>query len=246
MNTLQDISTSPRNGKMPSPRLRVGLLESFPADANALTDLLEKNGHDVIHESNGDEFLSLVARESFDMLLLDWSPHDLSGYDVLRRVREELHSDVPVLMLTARSGELEVVQALNGGADDYMVKPWRPFELLARIQVLMRAARAQNIVSKEEYIEGWNFNFVHKLVTHDGLSVKLPHKEFEVARLLFGHLGRPLSREQLKHSVWADDVNSRTIDTHISRVRVRLGLTFENGFQLQAIYGFGYRLDRVN
>ena len=87
---------------------------------------------------------------------------------------------------------------------------------------------------------------MHKLVTHDGFSVKLPHKEFEVARLLFGHLGRPLSREQLKHSVWADDVNSRTIDTHISRVRVRLGLTFENGFQLQAIYGFGYRLDRVD
>ena len=185
MNTLQDISTPLRNGKMPSPRLRVGLLESFPADANALTDLLEKNGHDVTHESNGDEFLSLVAREPFDMLLLDWSPHDLSGYDVLRRVREELHSDVPVLMLTARSGELEVVQALNGGADDYMVKPWRPFELLARIQVLMRAARAQNTVPKEECIEGWNFNFVHKLVTHDG-------------------------------------------------------------FQLQAIYGFGYRLDRVD
>jgi len=246
LNTLLESTPPYRTSKMPSPRLRVALLESLPADADAVTDLLEKNGHDVEHRSNGDAFLDMVARETFDLLLLDWSLHDLSGYDVLRRVREDLHSNVPVLMLTARGGELEVVQALNGGADEYVVKPWRPFELLARIQVLMRAARVQNTISQEEYIEGWNFNFVHKLVTHDGQSVKLPHKEFEVARLLFSHLGRPLSREHLKHSVWADDVNSRTIDTHISRVRLRLGLTSEKGFQLQAIYGFGYRLDKVS
>lgn len=229
-----------------SHRIRVALLESLPGEAIAVTDLLEKNGHIVVHQTNSEAFLDMLTHESFDMLLLDWSLHDLSGYDVLRRVREELHSNVPVLMITARGGELEVVQALNGGADDYMVKPWRPFELLARIQVLMRNATVQNAVPQEERIEGWNFNFVHKLVTHDGQSVKLPHKEFEVARLLFNHLGRPLSREHLKQSVWADDVNSRTIDTHVSRVRLRLGLTSENGFQLQAIYGFGYRLDKTN
>lgn len=246
MNTLLDSPTAYKTTKLPSPRIRVALLESLPSEAIAVTDLLEKNGHDVVHQSDGDAFLDMLAHEPFDMLLLDWSLHDLSGYDVLRRVREELRLNVPVLMLTARDGELEVVQALNGGADDYMVKPWRPFELLARIQVLMRNATVQNVMPQEERIEGWSFNFVHKLVTHDGLSVKLPHKEFEVARLLFNHLGRPLSREHLKQSVWADDVNSRTIDTHVSRVRLRLGLTSENGFQLQAIYGFGYRLDKVS
>jgi len=226
--------------------VRVALLESLPAEAIAVTDLLEKNGHNVVHQSNSDAFFEMLTREQFDMLLLDWSLHDLSGYDVLRRVRSELRSNVPVLMLTAREGEHEVVQALDGGADDYMVKPWRPFELLARIHALMRTASVQNAISQEERIDEWNFNFVHKLVTHDGLSVRLPRKEFEVARLLFNHLGRPLSREHLKHAVWADEVNSRTIDTHVSRVRLRLGLTLNNGFQLQAIYGFGYRLDKVN
>jgi len=149
--------------------VRVALLESLPAEAIAVTDLLEKNGHNVVHQSNGDAFFDMLTREQFDMLLLDWSLHDLSGYDVLRRVREELRSNVPVLMLTAREGELEVVQALDGGADDYMVKPWRPFELLARIHALMRTASVQNVIPQEERIEEWSFNFVHKLVTHDGL-----------------------------------------------------------------------------
>lgn len=113
LNTPLDSPAAYKTRKLPSTRIRVALVESLPFEAIAVTDLLEKNGYDVVHQSIGDAFLGMLAHETFDMLLLDWSLHDFSGYDVLRRVREELRLKVPVRMTTARGGELGVVQALN-------------------------------------------------------------------------------------------------------------------------------------
>jgi len=96
-----------------------------------------------------------------------------------------------------------------------------------------------------EQIEGLNFDAAQRVITRDGVPIKLTHKEFEVARLLFKHFGSPLSREHLNQAIWNGDAIARTIDTHVSRVRTQLRLTVENGFHLQAVYGFGYRLERL-
>lgn len=249
MASSPDSTVTYKSGQSQAPtmRTRVALLEDSPEEAAAVQNLLGQSGYDVVHQSNGKDFLDMLRRDTFDVLMLDWNVPDLSGYEVLLRVRGELQSNVLVLMLTARDGEFEVVQALNGGADDYLTKPWRPFELLARINALVRRPGQQGTMSLPDEIEGWHFDNVLKVISHDGKqTAKLTPKEFDVARLLFRHLGRPLSREHLKNSVWAEEVNLRTIDTHVSRVRTRLELTVEHGFQLQAIYGFGYRLDRVS
>jgi DNA-binding response OmpR family regulator len=229
-----------------APRLRVALLEDSAEEAAAVIDLLDRNDCDVLHRTTAAAFLDLLRADSFDVLILDWNLPDLAGYAVLRKVRDNLRSSVPVLMLTARGGEFEVVQALNGGANDYLVKPWRRFELLARLQAMVRAAVREHGGYTVETIEGWVFDRGRHGVFDGPVFHQLTGKEFEVARLLFLHMGRPLSREHLRASIWIDDVLSRTIDTHVSRVRTKLALTVANGFTLQALYGFGYRLDRAD
>jgi len=242
---VRESSVSYKSGDAQAARRRIALLEDSPAEAQAVMELLANNGHEVVHQKRGEAFLEMLQHDSFDILILDWSVPDLSGYGVLRRVRDDLRSNVPVLMLTARDGEFEVVQALNGGANDYLVKPWRPFELLARLQVLLRSVGAQPVEPRDDEIEGWHFSAARQTIRNGAEEFRLPLREFEVARLLFRHLGRPLSREHLNQALWAGQAASRTIDTHVSRVRTRLGLTIDRGFQLQAVYGFGYRLDRI-
>lgn len=226
-------------------RARIALLEDSAAEAKGVIELLATDGHEVLHKKSGEAFMEMLRADSFDVLVLDWNVPDLMGYSVLRRVRDDLRSDIPVLMLTARGGEFEVVQALNGGADDYLIKPCRPFELVARVNVLLRGARSRLGEPSDDHIEDWQFSIAEQVIRHSGQEFRLPFKEFEVARLLFRHLGRPLSREHLNQALWGGRAQSRTIDTHVSRIRTRLGLTIDKGFQLQSIYGFGYRLDRV-
>lgn len=242
---MRESTLSYKSSDAQAARRRIALLEDSPAEAQAVIELLLNNGHEVAHQKRGEAFLEMLRRDSFDILILDWSVPDLSGYAVLRHVRDDLRSNVPVLMLTARGGEFEVVQALNGGANDYLVKPWRPFELLARLQVLLRSVGSQSAEPRNDEIEGWHFSAARRTVRNGDEEFRLPLKEFEVARLLFRHLGQPLSREHLNQALWAGQAASRTIDTHVSRVRTHLGLTIDRGFQLQAVYGFGYRLDRV-
>lgn len=245
MATLNNLPVSFRAGHSDETLRRVALLEDSPEEAQALKELLGANGVEVRHQTRAETFLNMLRRDSFDVLILDWNLPDATGYEVLRKVRDDLGLSIPVLMLTARSGEFEIVQALSGGASDYVIKPWRPFELLARLKVLMRGPVSAQRAPYQEVIEGWCFDAAQRQVSHGEVAVRLAGKEFEVARLLFRHLGRSVSREHITQTVWGGDAPSRTVDTHVSRVRVRLGLTAANGFQLQSIYGFGYRLDRV-
>lgn len=244
MASLANSAVVYKSGR-PSNRPRIGLLEDSPAEAAAFTELLTAHGCDVLCRSTGTAFLSLLQQESFDLLVLDWNLPDMTGYEVLGKVRAGEWAAVPVLMLTARSGEFEVVQALEAGADEYVAKPWRPVELVARIRVLLRPPPAPTDPSVEKY-HGFEFQKGNRTVRGHGIEVALPAKEFEVALLMLRNLGRPLSREHLRQAVWhGESASGRTIDTHVSRLRLKLGLTAESGFSLQAIYGIGYRLERT-
>lgn len=228
-----------------SATIRVGLLEDCQIEAEGIIRLFEENSYKVVKCSSGADFLKMLASETFDMLVLDWNVPDISGFDVLYKIREGMQLTTPVLMLTSRASEYDVVQALNRGADDYLHKPWKPFELIARVNALLRR---QMYIERQQDERHLDFVLEPKLsmVTRNGMAVRLSHKEFLLFQLLIRHLGSPLSRAHIVQTLWHDeDVEARTLDVHISRLRTKLGLTIANGFNLTSIYGYGYRFEKL-
>jgi len=189
-----------------------------------------------------------LRRELYDMLVIDWQVPDLSGAEVLRWAREKLPPTLPVLFMTSRSGEDDIVAGLAAGADDYMIKPIRRGELVARVQALLR--RAYPSQSAIEQIQFGNYIFESRTgrLTMSGVDIEVTQKEFDLALLFFRNLGRPLSRAYILEAVWSRDVEvpSRTMDTHVSRVRSKLQLRPENGFRLAPVYSYGYRLEQIS
>ena len=178
------------------------------------------------------------------MLILDWNLPDLSGIDVLRQVRQR--SRVPVIFCTSRDREDDVVKALQEGAQDYLRKPIRRMELLARINTVARRADIAETRLENFEFDSFHVDFSKRAITRDGAPVELSMKDFNLAVLFFRNLGRLLSRSYITQTVWreAGIVNSRTIDTHVSRIRSKLGLIPEHGWELKAVYAHGYRLER--
>lgn len=227
--------------------MRVALLDDDKDMCTILRRWLDAVGHDVHEYSNARDFMRMVARESFDLFLLDANLPDLSGQQVLQWLRGDRGDKTPVLFVTARDAEEDIVAALQGGADDYMIKPIRQAELLARIDSVMRRARPAPEASALE--DGaYHFDLAHKQLSVRGESVVLTEKEFELALFLFRNVGRLLSRGHLLESVWGRSaaVATRTVDTHVSRVRGKLALRPENGFRLTPTYNYGYRLERMD
>jgi DNA-binding response OmpR family regulator len=225
--------------------MRVGLLEDSSVEAERITQLFEESGFRVVQCGSGADFLKLLQSESFDLLVLDWNVPDVSGIEVLRHIREGVHLAVPVLMLTSRASEYEVVQALNRGADDYLQKPWKPFELVARANALMRRQRLADVNRNERHCD-FVLDGGTLLVTRNDRTVKLSHKEFLLFQLLVRHINSPVSRAHIVQAVWnGESLEARTVDVHVSRVRQKLGLTAQSGYSLTSIYGYGYRLERL-
>jgi DNA-binding response OmpR family regulator len=152
---------------------------------------------------------------------------------------------MPVLFATARDAEEDVVAALTGGADDYVVKPLRRQELLARVDALGRRARAATPHAERLEAGAIVIDLGRRVVTRNGEPVDLTQKDFDLAVFLFRNVGQLVSRGHILESVWgrSADLNTRTVDTHISRLRSKLGLTPEHGWRLSAIYQHGYRLE---
>ena len=226
--------------------MRIALLEDDRDQILLLRGWLEGAGHSVHAYERGGDFLREVARESFDVFLLDWMIPDKSGMEVLDWVRANLKESVPVLFVTARDAEEDIVSVLQAGADDYMVKPLRKAELIARINAVARRTRPAAHDAVTEYGE-YRIDTVRRSISRRGEEIDLTHKDFDLAVFLFRNLGRLLSRGHIFEAVWGQsaEINTRTIDTHVSRLRTRLSLTPENGWRLVAVYQHGYRLERL-
>ena len=227
--------------------MRIALLEDDRDQILLLRGWLEGAGHSLHAYERGGDFLREVARESFDVFLLDWMIPDKSGMEVLDWVRANLKESVPVLFVTARDAEEDIVSVLQAGADDYMVKPLRKAELLARINAVTRRTRAaltHDVIA--EYGE-YRVDSTRRSISRHGEEIELTQKDFDLAVFLFRNLGRLLSRGHIFEAVWGQsaEINTRTIDTHVSRLRTRLSLTPENGWRLGAVYQHGYRLERL-
>lgn len=227
--------------------MRFALLEDEALQRDMLTAWLSEAGHDVHGFATAGEFMRIASRESFDFFLLDSMLPDQSGRHVLRWLREERRNETPAVFVTALDSEDEVVAALSGGADDYIVKPVRRAELLARIEAVLRRGRVQGTAEVLEF-GSYRFDIAHRVASLGGKPVELTDKEFDLALFLFRNLGRLLSRGHLLEAVWGRTaaVATRTVDTHVSRVRTKLELRPEHGFRLVPAYNFGYRLERMD
>jgi DNA-binding response OmpR family regulator len=224
--------------------MRVAILEDDAAQAATLASWLAAAGHDCHVYPAGKSLLKDASRESFDLFVLDWEVPELSGLHVLRWIRRALPRAIPVLFVTYRDAEQDIVEALNRGADDYLPKPVRHAEVLARVNALLRRAWPEAGAEAAEF-PPYSFNVDENRVSRDGQDILLAQKEFAVALFLFRHLGRLVSRGHLFEAVWGRgaELSSRTVDTHVSRVRSKLKLRPENGYRLVPVYSYGYRLE---
>lgn len=228
--------------------MRIALLEDDVAVGTTMQHWLEAAGHTVHNFTSGKTILREAARESFDLFLLDWHVPDLSGEEVVKWLREKQQSTVPVLFATSRDSEADIVNALTAGADDYMVKPVRRLELLARVEALLRRNRPKNSDAELIEVGPYAINLAERVVTLDKTPIELTDKEYDLTVFLFRNIGRLTSRGHISESVWGQtsDVQSRTVDTHVSRLRKKLDLGPARGVRLTPVYNFGYRLEKTS
>lgn len=227
--------------------MRIAVLDNDRSQADLICQVLTSAGHICQSFDNGKELLSQLRKDSFDMLILDWQVADLTGSEVLRRAKEKMSSTTPMMFLTNSSAEDDIVAGIGAGADDYMIKPLRRGELVARVQALLRRAYPTQNGAEQLHFGPYIFETRPGRLLMDGAVIEVTHKEFYLALLFFRNIGRPLSRAYIHEAVWIREtaVPSRTMDTHVSRVRNKLQLRPENGFRLVPVYSYGYRLEKL-
>lgn len=203
--------------------------------------------HECHPYTEGKALLQAMRRQTFDLLILGWNLPDMKGPEVVATIRGDLNSRLPILFVADKPGEADMVEGLNAGADDFMARPARAGELEARVNALLR--RSYPAQHETELIFGpYHFYPPSRVLKVRGVQVELKNREYELALFLFQNLGRLLSREHLHEAVWGLGIEalSRSLDTHISRLRTKLDLRPANGFLLLAIYGLGYRLETID
>jgi DNA-binding response OmpR family regulator len=217
--------------------VRVLLVEDDKGVAEALVESLEARGHTVTGVGRGSD--ALTRHRDADMMLLDLGLPDMDGLEVLRKVRQV--SELPVMVLTARDDERSVVRGLRLGADDYLPKPVRLAELLARMDAVVRRAGSRGAPAPEVVHFGdVEVDLGARRVLVGGKDVALTTKEFEVLAVLAARPGTAVSRQQLMDEIWGDAylAVSRSLDVHLTQLRAKL----DRPGLLSTIRGFGYRL----
>jgi DNA-binding response OmpR family regulator len=227
--------------------MRIAVLDNDRSQADLICQVLTSAGHTCQTFDSAKEMLAQLRKDSVDMLILDWQIGDLGGADILRRAREKLSATTPMMFITNSSGEDDIVAGISAGADDYMIKPLRRGELVARVQALLRRAYPSQNGAEQLQFGPYIFETRPGRLSMDGAVIEVTHKEFYLALLFFRNIGRPLSRAYIHEAVWIREtaVPSRTMDTHVSRVRNKLQLRPENGFRLVPVYSYGYRLEKL-
>jgi DNA-binding response OmpR family regulator len=226
--------------------MRIAILEDDPALADQMLHALQGAGHGGQLFRTGAALVTALRRDTFDMLVLDWNLPDMSGVDVLGWARDHLESVPPVLFVTSRGDEADIVRALDLGADDYVVKPIKVAELQARVGALLRRSFPVQAADFQQFGD-IRFDVGRQTVLIGGEEIVVTNKEFSLALLLFQNLDRPLSRAYLLDKIWgvSPDLQTRTLDAHVSRIRSKLKLRPEAGYRLAPVYSYGYRLEKV-
>jgi DNA-binding response OmpR family regulator len=226
--------------------MHIGIAEDDGDQLAALELWLADGEHTTKGFATAAGFLEALKRERFDLLLVDWMLPDGTGHDLLTWVRGNLGWELPLIVVTAREDEATVCAALAAGADDYVVKPPKPRELLARIAAVARRVRPGGLPVLR--MGAYEADVQKHRLAIDGQPVTLTQKEFDLAVYFLQSPGKLLSRDHLLNKVWGinADVDTRTVDTHVSRLRKKLFLDGSKGWKLTPVYGYGYRFDRVD
>lgn len=235
--------------------MRIGLLEDDTSQIELISLWTKESGDELQFYSTGKQFRESMKIEDFDLLILDWHLPDTTGIDELDWLRKEKASNIPVIFITSRDDEASVVEALDHGADDFMVKPVNKAITLSRIQALQRRnkinrddldAEAGKSTAVESF-DPYEIDQTQRKILLNGEEIKLTTKEFELAAFMFHNAGSLITRTQLLADIWGTtaELNTRTVDTHISRVRSKLAINPAVGWRLVSIYQRGYRLFKV-
>ena len=214
--------------------------------SDLLAEHLRRDGHTVSQAFDGEAGVRAVRAGGIDLVVLDWMLPRLDGVSALREIRR--FSLVPVLMLTARGQDIDVVNGLEAGADDYLAKPAHVRVLRARVSALLRRATAHEPVvplsqppAKPIVVAGFCIEPERRQASFEGFPLDLTPTEFDLVHLFCSNPGRAFSREYLLERLWPDtpDVTPRTVDTHIQRLRKKLG---DGDATVQTVWGLGYRV----
>lgn len=222
---------------------RVLVVEDEPAQREVLAYNLEAEGFKVAKAETGDEALLLVDEETPDLIVLDWMLPGVSGIEVCRRVKSKSETrGIPIIMLSARSEEVDRVRGLETGADDYVIKPYSVVELMARVRSQLRRTRPTTVGQRLEFQDIVLDSETHRVTRGDAL-LKLGPTEFRLLSTFMEKPGRVWSREQLLDRVWGRDiyVDTRTVDVHIGRLRKALTVQGHSD-PIRTVRGAGYAL----
>lgn len=227
--------------------MNIALVDDDPIQCALLSNWLENAGYHCNCYPSGESFTASLSQTQHHLLLLDWELPGFSGVELLKWLREEVGQSLPVIFITLRDEEADIVQALKTGADDYLIKPLRRQELLARIEALARRSAFYQPPEGIRQIGPFSIDHNSRRLRKNGDTIELTQKEFGLATHLLSNIGKLLSRDELLQEVWghATSLNTRTVDTHISRIRKKLELVPEQGWNLSAVYQHGYRLDHL-
>ncbi len=225
---------------------RVLIVEDEASFSDALSFMLKKEGFEVAVAADGNSGLDVFARQGADLVLLDVMLPGISGTEVCRQLRQT--SKVPIIMLTAKDGEIDKVVGLELGADDYVTKPFSSRELVARVRAVLRRQSTIEDVDPglSELKSGPVVMDVDRhIVTVDGEEVKLPLKEFELLELLLRNAGRVLTRTQLIDRIWGSNYvgDTKTLDVHVKRIRSKIEPDPAHPRYLETVRGLGYKFN---
>ena len=206
-------------------------------------DFLKKEGYSIIEAEDGDETYRLFEqnKNSIDLIILDIMMPGINGWEVCRKIRES--SNVPIIMLSARSEEFDELTGYESGADDYVTKPFSPVILVKRVEALLRRASTSGSTSAEREFSDLFFNDEAHEVKLEGKEVELTLKEYNILKALLESSGRVFSRDQLLDSIWGYDFTGdiRTVDSHVARLSTKPG-DWGNK-HLKTVYGIGYKIE---
>ena len=210
-----------------------------------LKEYCKKNNFNVTLAHDGEETLEKIRNNKFDIVLLDIMMPKKNGFDVCKKVRT--FSNVPIIMITARGEDFERIMGLETGADDYIVKPFSPGEVIARIHAILRRVIPNENISQEKIFsyDNLTINFSDFTVKINDEDIFLTKKEIELLWLLSTNRNKVFTRENLLDSIWGYDYfgDSRTVDSHIKRLRAKLDNYEHESWNIKTIWGVGYKFD---
>ena len=222
----------------------IAIIEDEEITGELLSAWVQEMGHVPEWFKNGKDLIKALRTRHFSLFLVDWGLPDIDGIDLVRQLLARDGEHAPIIFCSARGGESDIVEALNVGADDFIVKPPRRDEFAARVAAMLRRAYPQAVEKGNLDIGPYSIDLARRTFSVDGELVELQNREYAVALMLFQSLNGVVSRARITQTLWGNEPmeTSRSLDTHVSRIRRKLGIAAERGLVLQSVYGFGYRL----